>query len=150
MRKEMLVQLFPEIIFSSIEEKIIFEINKEMMNRNFNVVEDNAGLELTDVDKYLLKDILLEGNNTFNNQYSSLDAKHLLHSYLRERERSIKLLLRPEYEVIKKVFMKFNTQVPTSSSCERLFSMAKHIFTATRSLLLDEKFEKLLIMKCNL
>lgn len=51
--------------------------------------------------------------------------------------------------LMKKVFLKFNTGVPASAACERLFSVGKDIFRPKRNRLSDATFEKLLLCRVN-
>jgi hypothetical protein len=74
------------------------------------------------------------------------DNKTLPAKYFLEQATSMSLLLQPKYEKIKKVFIKYNTKLISSASVERLFSIAKHVLTNSRTRLLDENFEKLIIL----
>ncbi|KAL2096903.1 hypothetical protein ACEWY4_006110 [Coilia grayii] len=51
--------------------------------------------------------------------------------------------------VMKKVFLKYNTGLPASAACERLFSVGKDIFRPKRNRLSDDTFEKLLLCRVN-
>lgn len=51
--------------------------------------------------------------------------------------------------LMKKVFLKYNTGVPASAACERLFSVGKDIFRPKRNRLSDATFEKLLLCRVN-
>ena len=77
------------------------------------------------------------------------DNAKVLTEYFASSNKNLELLLDPKFQSIKKLFVKYNTKLLSSAACERLFSMAKHIMTASRTLLGDEKFEKLLILKCS-
>lgn len=54
-----------------------------------------------------------------------------------------------DYSSIKKVFIKFNTTLPSSASVERLFSIAGEVFKKRRYGLKDDNFEMQLLLKCN-
>lgn len=48
-----------------------------------------------------------------------------------------------------KLFVKYNTPIPSSAAVERMFSIGKEILRAKRCLLADSTFEKLMFMKGN-
>jgi len=54
-----------------------------------------------------------------------------------------------KYPVDVKVFVKYNTSVPSSAPVERLFIQARPILTPRRNKLADESFETLLLLKKN-
>ena len=82
-------------------------------------------------------------------QANLADNVKILAEYFASSNKSLELLLDPKFAPVKKLFIKYNTKLLSSAACERLFSIAKHILTASRTLLGDEKFEKLLILKCS-
>lgn len=49
--------------------------------------------------------------------------------------------------IIKNIFIKFNTALPSSSSVERLFSVARDICTRKRGKISDSNFEDCLLLK---
>ena len=44
---------------------------------------------------------------------------------------------------------KFNTGVPASAACERIFSAGKDVFSAKRNRLSDKNFKRLLMCRVN-
>lgn len=54
-----------------------------------------------------------------------------------------------DYPIIKKVFVRYNTCLPSSAPVERLFSFATIVNSPRRNALTDENFEKLVILKAN-
>lgn len=54
-----------------------------------------------------------------------------------------------ETPTIKKVFVKFNTPLPSSAAVERVFSVGSAVLTKKRGKMTDENFENVLMLKCN-
>lgn len=54
-----------------------------------------------------------------------------------------------DFPNIRKLFLRFNTPVPSSAAAERLFSVARDVLTIKRGRLSDENFENQLLLKCN-
>ncbi len=54
-----------------------------------------------------------------------------------------------EYPHIKTLYLQYNTGLPASAACERLFSLGARVLTPTRSLLSDKNFERLVFLKSN-
>lgn len=52
--------------------------------------------------------------------------------------------------MMKQIFVKFNTSLPSSASVERLFSVAGDICTKKRSRITDQHFEDTLLYKINI
>jgi hypothetical protein len=68
-------------------------------------------------------------------------------NYLSDTDTQLTML--QHYRRIQKVFIKFNTTIPSSAPVERLFSTAGQIEVPRRSCLSDFMFEKLLLLKAN-
>jgi hypothetical protein len=68
-------------------------------------------------------------------------------SYLSDNSTDIDMLQR--YNLIRAIFIKYNTTLPSSAAVERLFSTAGQIEVPRRNCLSDTTFEKLLLLKAN-
>lgn len=75
-------------------------------------------------------------------------ADLIISNFFAEGSRETDLLER--YPVIKEVFIKFNTPMPSSGSVERMFSFATMLNIPRSHKISDDLFEKRVIMKCNL
>lgn len=67
--------------------------------------------------------------------------------YLDSKNRSLNSL--HKYKVIKNIFLKYNTTLPSSAPVERIFSASNQILCPTRNRLNDNNFELLLYFKKN-
>jgi hypothetical protein len=68
-------------------------------------------------------------------------------NYLQDQSRDLASLNR--YPLVKKVFIEYNTTLPSSAPVERLFSFAGMVHSPKRNRLSDELFENLLLLKGN-
>ena len=85
-------------------------------------------------------------NDNVSSDNGSKDEMELLH-YLGDNRTSISSL--EDYPRIRRVFMKYNTPLPSSAPVERLFSFAGHIFAPKRGKMSDKMFEGLIFLKGN-
>ena len=54
-----------------------------------------------------------------------------------------------DYLTIKKLFIKYNTALPSSASVERMFSVGGSVITSQRGHLQDDVIEYQILLKCN-
>lgn len=67
--------------------------------------------------------------------------------YLKSNSQDLFLL--HSYPVVLKVFLEYNTPIPSSAQVERLFSTGSNVMTVKRHKLSDSLFEKLVLLKQN-
>jgi len=79
-----------------------------------------------------------------NSNLSSVEALSFLNSKVKE------LNILDSFPVVKQVFIKFNTSIPSSAPVERLFSGAIQILTPRHNRLNDKHFDMLLCCRCYL
>ena len=92
-------------------------------------------------DDYGYRESSADGSN------SRASAASQAMSYLANDDKSLDTL--HLFPFVKRVFMRYNTALPSSAAVERLFSSAGLIASPRRNRLTDSNFEKLLLLKMN-
>ena len=87
------------------------------------------------------------GESSADGSNSRASAASQAMSYLANDDKSLDTL--HLFPSVKRVFMRYNTALPSSAAVERLFSSAGLIASPRRNRLTDGNFEKLLLLKMN-
>ena len=109
------------------------------MQHEMNQLSEHSGCE-TENDEKMFYDFGAP-STTDENAQSEVDL------FLADPSQAIETLQR--YELIKAVYVRYNTPLPSSAPVERLFSMGGKILTPGRNKLTDENFERLLLLRAN-
>ena len=78
---------------------------------------------------------------------ASTDARTEVDMYLTDTSRDVQSLHR--YPLIKRLFLQYNTALPSSAPVERLFSLGGQILTPRRNRLTPAHFERQLLLRAN-
>ena len=80
---------------------------------------------------------------SFDDRQPSTESE--LERYLNDKDKRLEML--DKYPNIKKLFMRYNTMLPSSAPVERLFSMAALVLTGKRANFSDTLLEHLILLK---
>ena len=75
-------------------------------------------------------------------------AQEFIVTYLNSRRPGFQVL--KEYHALRKLFIAYNTALPSSASCERLFSQGKSVLRPNRSRMSDLNFEMVMFLRGNM
>lgn len=97
------------------------------------------------------KDVSLDNIDTISGGTESLEmlstVKLQCLTYLSDKSKDLNTL--DKYLIIKQIYIKYNTLLPSSAPVERIFSVAQQILTPRRNNLSDDNFECLMFLKHN-
>ena len=86
-----------------------------------------------------------KNNSTETSKSISIEGQVL--AYFNDKSHSLQSL--EKYPIIKTLFMRYNTTIPSSAPVERLFSLAGITLTPKRSKLSDKTLEMLVLLRAN-
>lgn len=113
-----------------------------------SIVEDDCSSEVVS-NKNQPEDVL---NNFFspwsNKSNSNNSAENEILNYF-SKSPTKNLTSLNDTPLIKKVFLKYNTPLPSSAPIERIFSVGSAVLTKKRGRMTDANFEKIMMIKCN-
>jgi len=111
-------------------------------------VEDDSTPEISS-NKNQSDDVL---NNFFSNWSNKTNINNsaeneILNYFSKSPTKNLTSL--DDTPIIKKVFLKYNTPLPSSAPIERIFSVGSAVLTKKRGKMTDANFEKVMMLKCN-
>lgn len=118
------------------------EYRLKTMSQESNVSSDTSEAE----------DDFYSTSRRIPNIHASMEPIIIINEYLSQKCQKNMMLLATALEnfpVIRKMFIDFNTTIPSSAPVERLFSKALIVFTPRRNRILSSTFEKVLLYKHN-
>jgi hypothetical protein len=90
-----------------------------------------------------------EVQSTSNQETNCQNVELQCLTYLEDTRENIDIFNDSKYSLLKSMFVRYNTAIPSSAPAERLFSYGGMVLRPQRSRLTDEMFEKLVILKVN-
>lgn len=145
-KKQYLVKNFPEMNWQSIENTLVLKLAT-------NVNQDDQSTE-SPSKKIKITSSFYDSDDEDCTENSSInDLSILLKKYMNypvsESPHDLSQLQATEFSPIKHLFIDLNTKLPSSSSCERLFSIAKLSYSNLRGKLDDDKIDELIVLSAN-
>lgn len=128
-----------------VKELILIEIQKIKHKEKENTDRNNNDTKKKEKDEsyYMFQEDSDSSAASDNNSSNSSDLKTL--QYLQDTNTSLEAL--HAFPTIKKIFLQFNTCLPSSAPVERLFSFGGMIMRPHRRKMSDNLFEKLVLLK---
>lgn len=97
-------------------------------------------------DAILIDSRFLSADNEENISDANFVENRFL-DYINDKNKKLSSLFK--YDIIKSIYLKYNTTLPSSAPVERIFSTGLEIFTPRRNRLSPKTFEHLLMLKYN-
>lgn len=121
------------------------EVSKNSLTIDTSGIEDNAASADMMIDDFFELDGSHSPESLKNNNKRKFELEIL--QYAEDISTEIKSLDR--FPVMKELFLRYNTCLPSSAPVERLFSFAEIVNAPRRHALSDSHFEQLVILKAN-
>lgn len=130
-------------------ENVLIEEAQSFLCKDINNVEKSSSESEEDTFFSFLhdKNVNLHTDITTSDSTKPLDVKVQCLTYLSDKSKDLNTL--DKYPIIKKMYIKYNTLLPSSAPIERIFSAGQQILTPRRNNLSDNNFECLMFLKHN-
>ena len=121
-----------------IQHKIVAAAQSHVLNIAETEDTHSSGSEADDYFEF-------DKSSSTSQKVDTLDMKVL--SYLNDSEHTLESF--QKHSLMKSLFFRYNTALPSSAPVERLFSLAGITLSPKRNKLSDSSFERLVLLKCN-
>jgi len=131
-------------------ENVLLEEAHSFLSKDVNNLEKSSSESEEDTFFSFLhdKNVNLDTDiKTTSDVTKPLDVKVQCLTYLSDKSKDLNTL--DKYPIIKKIYIKYNTLLPSSAPIERAFSAGQQILTPRRNNLSDDNFECLMFLKHN-
>ena len=133
--------LVPQFKLYWIESSTLRDQAKSWLKEELNAHQSNSEVENVHKASDPFFDL------TYDDENESYGIESILNKYLTDPDRSMSAI--KQHPLLVKLFIKFNTALPSSANTERLFSAAGDTFAKKRASMTDTNFEMKLLLKVN-
>lgn len=140
--------LFKHTFLESDVERIIAEdilMSESLLSATNTPIEEVVHDQVGNINDGFF--ILYPSNRTMRRQSLEKSIEEEILRYLCDVRIELEML--NDFPMIKRIYLKHNTTLPSSAAVERIFSQSKLIFTHLRNRILGTNFEKALMLKIN-
>lgn len=139
-----------ENVLKLIKDNLVYECQRISEELIFSQPSSTSTAECEGiVDTFIENNSAFMSNEVVNVKLLPQQIEAVVHSYLAESRADLHLLKKSNYKILMKVFLKYNTIMPTSVPSERLFSIGPLTSTPGRSNIKPNMLGILMFLKGN-